>query len=144
LPGFLSEYEGTERVELGGGYWVEIKKCLSRTEYQKVQDLLGGGRQTVNMSGTRLMQMDVGASQEEMLFQSVTDWNLDDEAGVKWPLAPEKDKRANIRRLPASAFLTVFQACDELNGPRAGKEAAQFPEGAERGAEDGDDSPAGP
>jgi hypothetical protein len=143
LPGFLSEYEGTERVELGGGYWVDIKRCLSRAEYQRVQDLLGAGKQTINMSGTRLMQMDVGGSQEEMLFQSITDWNLDDENGVKWPLSPEKDKRANIRRMPASAFNDVFAACDELNGPRAGKEAAQFPEGPVDGAADGEEIPAG-
>jgi len=141
--GFLDSYEGEETVDVGNGYWIKVKKCLTRAEYQKVQDLLGGGRQTVNISGSRLASLDVGASQVEMLVQSVTDWNLDDADGTKWPLEPEKAKRGNISRLPAPVFLTVYKVCDELNGPREGKEAAQFPDEDLGGAEDGDRGSAG-
>ena len=138
--GFLtaSGYEGTEEIDLGNGYWVKIKKCISQAEYQKVQDHLGGGKMSVNMDGNRFAQMDVGASQVELVVASVVDWNLDDDNGEKWPLAPPVALKASLARLPAPAFMKVFKACDELNGPRKGTDAVSFPDGPVGGDPDGD------
>jgi hypothetical protein len=140
MPGFLaaSGYEGTEEIDLGNGYWVRIKRCISQAEYQKVQDHLGGGRMNVNMNGSRIAQMDVGASQVELVAASVEDWNLDDDNGEKWPLAPLPALKASIARLPSAAFMRIYQACDELNGPRKGTDAVSFPDGPVGGDQDGD------
>lgn len=144
MPGFLdaSGYEGTEEIDLGGGYWVKIKRCISQAEYQKVQDHLGGGKMNVNMNGNRFAQMDVGASQVELVAASITDWNLDDANGEKWPLTPLPALKASIARLPSPAFLKVYQACDELNGPRKGTDAVNFPDRPVGRDQDGDDGTA--
>ena len=140
MPGFLaaSGYEGTEEIDLGNGYWVKIKRCISQAEYQKVQDHLGGGKMNVNLNGSRFAQMDVGASQVELVAASITDWNLDDDNGEKWPLTPAVALKASIARLPSPAFLKLYQACDELNGPRKGTDAVSFPDGPVGGDQDGD------
>ena len=41
MPGFLAAYEGTERIPLPGGYWVDVKRCLSSAEYAPVELALG-------------------------------------------------------------------------------------------------------
>jgi hypothetical protein len=140
MPGFLSAsgYEGTEEIDLGNGYWVRIKRCISHAEYQRVQDHLGGGKMSVNMDGARFAQMDVGASQVELVAASVTDWNLDDDNGEKWPLTPPVALKASLARLPAPAFMKIYQACDELNGPRKGSDAVSFPDEPVGGDQDGD------
>lgn len=145
MPGFLavSGYEGTEEIDLGNGYWVKIKRCISQAEYQKVQDHLGGGKMSVNMDGARFAQMDVGASQVELVVASVVDWNLDDDNGGKWPLTPPVALKASLARLPAPAFMKIYQACDELNGPRKGTDAVSFPDGPVGRDQDGDDGAAG-
>lgn len=140
--GFLDSYEGTERIDLGEGWWIDVKKCLTSAEYQKVQAFFGAGKQTVNMNGKQFATIDPAAAQEELLFQSISDWNLTDAQDQPLPLSPEPARRASISRLPAPVFMQVYQRCDELNGPRSNEEAAQFPDGDLSGAEDGGDAPA--
>lgn len=145
MPGFLDAYEGVKRIELDGGYWIDVKLCLSSAEYRRVQVHLGAGRQTLSVSGSgdTSTQIDPSSAQDEMLFQSIADWNLDTDGKI-WPLAPDRERKASIARLPASVFMRVYQVCDELNGPRAGKEAARFPGPAVGGDPDGDDASASP
>lgn len=144
MPGFLDAYEGTERIDVGNGYWIDVKKCLSSQEYRKVQVYLGSGKQTLSVSGSgeAFAQIDPSSAQDEMLFQSITDWNLDSDGKI-WLLTPDKERKASINRLPVSVFMQVYQVCDELNGPRKGNEAAQFPDPAVSGDPDGDDAAAG-
>jgi hypothetical protein len=139
--GFLDTYEGTERIQLDDTYYVDVKKCLTQGEYKRVEAFYGAGKQTVTMNGKQFATIDPAAAQEELLVLSITDWNLTDAAGIVLPLAPDKDRRASIARLPKWAFIEVYQRCDELNGPR--KDAAQFPVPDLGGAEDGDGGAAG-
>lgn len=145
MPGFLDAYEGVKRIELGNGYWIDVKLCLSSAEYRRVQAHLGAGRQTLSVSGSgdTTTQIDPASAQDEMLFQSIADWNLDDD-GKPWPLSPASERKASIARLPASVHMQVYQVCDELNGPRQGKEAAQFPDEPVGGGPDGDSGPGEP
>jgi hypothetical protein len=150
MPGFLAAYEGTERIPLAGGYWVDVKKCLSSAEYAPVELALGS-RQHVSASakggGVQFTDIDTREAQIRMLVASITDWNLDDDhddpEGTKWALAPDKVKRANIERLPAKIRMQVYKRCDELNGPPEEAEQAAFPGEAERGDPDGDPGPGG-
>jgi hypothetical protein len=137
--GFLDSYEGEETVDVGNGYWIKVKKCLSSAEYKKVQAFFGAGRQTVTVGSSMSAQINPSAGQDELLLQSITAWNLDDADGTVWPLEPEKEKRASIGRLPSSVFMQIYQVCDEFNGPRKDAEAAQFPDEAVGGDPDGDD-----
>lgn len=146
MPGFLDTagYAGTTEIDLGHGYQVTVKNCLTSDEYAHVQQLLGNGRATVRLNGgPSAVSIDLPAAMREMAFRSVVTWNLDDEDGTPWPLEPEKDKRASVARLPYPVLQQVYEKCDELNSPRQGKDAAQFPGEALSGAEDGGGGAAG-
>lgn len=143
MPGFLSAYDGVERIDLGRDYWVDVKRCLSHFELQQAQAKMGAGRQTVETTGRQYATIDMNAFENEMIVLSVVDWNLDDENGGKWPLAPERALRQSVARLPAAVASQIFTRCNELNGPAPAREAAQFP-GEDLGGDPvGDGGPAG-
>ena len=151
MPGFLeaSGYEGTQRIDLGNGYWADVKKCLTTEEKARVDDLLGG-KQQVDVAGQRqYASMDYTASRREMVIQSLVAWNLTDPDGSTWLLLPESRptgkpypagslRRLSVGRLPAPVFEQIFAVCDELNSPRKGADAVTFPDGPVGGDPDGD------
>jgi hypothetical protein len=143
MGGFLSAYSGTRKVDLGDGYWVEIKECLSVVEKQRAEKALSSGP-VFDQNGRGTAQMDMPAFHTEMVVASVVAWNLDEEDGSIWALSPEPVKRKNIARLPAPVFDQVFQAVNELNGPQSAKERAQFPEPGVGGDPDGNRGAAEP
>lgn len=163
MPGFLqaSGYDGTEKIPLGNGYWAEVKKCLSAEEMTFVENVMGAGRQKIDVSngGRQFAELDLRASWTEMVVQSLVAWNIDDPDGTPWsldaggkfagrggenPYPPNCPRRHSIARLPDPTFKAIWQKCDELNSPRSGREAADFPEPDERGDQDGDAGAAGP
>lgn len=138
MPGFLSAYDGVEHIDLGRGYWVDVKKCLSHAELQQAQAKMGASRQTVE-ANRQYATVDMNAFETELLALSIVDWNLDDEHGEKWPLAPDRSRRASIARLPGPVASQIYQVCNELNGPKAKRDAAQFP-GEDLGGDSGGDA----
>jgi hypothetical protein len=138
MPGFLSRYSGTEKIDLGDGYWVEVKENLTTAEWQRVQTLLGAGKQSVDMRGRQFAQVDFGASQRELVVLSITDWNLDDDDENTLPLKPEKVLRSVVDQLPAEVFMKIYEVCDRTNKDRQGREAATFPDQAGAGGEERD------
>lgn len=161
LPGFLdaSGYGGTTRIPLGGGYWCDVKNSLSVAEKAFVDDCMGA-KQKVDVAGQRqFAELDISASRREMVIQSLVDWNVDDPDGTVWPLdagakfagrgnanpyPPGCPRRQSVERLPGPVFDVIWAKCDELDAPRSGREAADFPVPAERGDQDGDGRAAGP
>ena len=151
MPGFLAdfEYDGTTTIDLGKGYWVKVKNCLSEEEYGFVNNLLGG-KQRIDVAGQKqYAEMDYTASRQEMLVMSIVDWNITDPSGEVWPLLPEERqpgkpfpagslRRVSVGRLPSSVSSVIWAKCDELNAPRSSDEAAQFPDPAVSGDTDGD------
>lgn len=159
MPGFLSAYEGTERIDLGDGYWVDVKKSLSSKEYAPVENALGGtqridltaGQNGSKPSGRQSAVIDVRTGRTELVVASLVAWNLDDADGSVWPLDPDKPpykpgcgRRQSVDRLPESVFDRIWQRCDAMNGQPDPQEAATFPDPAERGDPDGDGGAAGP
>lgn len=142
MPGFLSAYDGVERIEFGRGYWVEVKQCLTHAELQLAQAKMGASRQTIDESGRRAT-VDMNAFETELIVLSLVDWNLDDDKGEKWPLAPDRARRDSVARLPGSVASAIFQRCNELNGPQSKREAATFPGEVVGGDPDGDPGAAG-
>lgn len=158
--GFLSAYEGEEEINLGRGYWVKVKKCLSTHEMEFVDAAMGSGRQKVDVSngGRQFAELDIRASWFELVVQSLVEWNLEDDGKTIWPLDagshPVKPgdnpyprgcpRRRSVNRLPDLVFKRIWAKCDELNSPQKGPEAASFPEQDELGDQDGDSGAAGP
>lgn len=119
---------------------MDVKRSLTSGEYEHVQRYLGNGAQAVRVDGPKVVNIDPGAAMREMLFRSVTAWNLDGAPypdGTVWPLEPDKARREAIASLPNSVLQTVYARCDEMNGPRTGEEAARFPGEPVVGAADG-------
>lgn len=147
LPGFLDAagYSGETEIPLAADYWVKVKNCLTSDEYARVQQLLGNGRAALRIDGggPSVVNIDLPAAMREMVSCSVTAWNIDDPDGRVWPLETDKDKRVSVARLPYPVLQQVYERCNELNSPRKGKEAAQFPGEGLGGAEDGDGGPPG-
>lgn len=153
--GFLAAYEGTERIDLGRGFWADVKKCLSTAEMGHVEATMGSGRQKVDVSngGRQFAELDIRASWLELVVQSLVEWNLtEDDDRTVWPLDagshPVKPgdnpyprgcpRRRSVNRLPDPVFKQIWKVCDELNSPQQGAEAASFPEQDELGDPDGD------
>jgi hypothetical protein len=157
MPGFLDDlgYGGTTRIDLGKDYWVDVKNCLTEEEIGFVNDLLGG-KQRVDVGQQRqYAEMNVTASRTETLVMAITDWNLTDESGEKWPLLPAERRpgqpypansarRFSVARLPAAVSTLIYEKVDALNALRTGQEAAQFPGEPVGGGADGDERSAGP
>jgi hypothetical protein len=133
-------YDGTETIDLGSGYWVKVKKCLTQDEKGRVDDLLGGKQRVDVGAKSQYAEMDYTASRTEMVVYSLDSWNLDDGNGevlslegvtdsrgrVAYP--PGCERRRSVAGLPAPVFDLVHEKCDELNSPRPDAEAATFPD----------------
>ena len=140
--GFLSAYAGTRRVDVGGGYWIEVKECLTAIEKHRAEKALASPM--LDMNGNGSAALDSPAFRTEMMCASIVGWNLDEDDGTVWLLAPDRAKRANIARLPASVFDTVYQVVDELNAPQSAAERSRFPAAGVGGDPDGDGRPGEP
>lgn len=164
MPGFLDDsgYSGTTKIDLGHGYWAEVKNCLSAEEMALVEGVLGAGKQKVDMLGgqRQFAEMDIRASWNELVVQSLAGWNLTEPDGrTVWPLdaggkfagrggenpyPPGCPRRQSVARLPDPAFKLIWQECDELNSPRKGADAVSFPDEPVGGGPDGGAGAAGP
>lgn len=141
MGGFLSAYSGTRRIDISGGYWIEVKDCLTVVEKHRSEKALTGNPTIDATSGRGTAQMDLTGFETELVTASIVGWNLDEEDGTPWALAPDRVKRANIARLPSPVFDTIFKVVNELNGPQPAKESAQFPDESGGGDPVGDGGP---
>lgn len=134
--GFLSAYSGTRKIDVGGGYWVEVKECLSAAEKQRAEDALS--KQSVNFQGQVGATIDMTSFHNVMMAAAIVGWNLDEDDGTPWALVPESAKRANIARLPAPVYDQIWTVVDDSNGPRERTDAVRFPDDGLGGDPDGD------
>ena len=141
--GFLSHYSGIQRIELGNDYWIDIKNCLTVMEKQRAESALASNP-VMDMNGRGSAKLDITAFSNEMVCASIVAWNLDNEDGTAWELAPDRAKRANIARLPAPVFDTVWKAVNELNGPQSKDDKVRFPVNGVGRDQDGDGGSAEP
>lgn len=115
---FLSNYDGVVRIDVGNGYWIDIKECLSRDEKRTAEGFMSrvGAVSDPNDDKKMITRAvpDLPRYRDELVIASIVDWNLDDEKGV-WRLEPASAKRANVGRLPDTVFDKVYKRADELN-----------------------------
>jgi hypothetical protein len=136
--GFLSAYATTKRIELDEHYFVVVKECLSMIEKQRAEKALGGSNPTIDMQGNGSARLDTAAFAVEMVAASIVEWNLDEDDGTAWALAPDNVKRRNLERLPAPVFDLIYQEVNALNGVRPKAEQVRFPAAGIGGDPDGD------
>lgn len=110
-------YGGTERVNIGHSYWIEIRTCLPHTAVKAADRKLHQVRGVADEKGKMqtVITPDLEASRDEKLFHSIVAWNLDEQDGSIWALAPDSAKRRNIDRLPDLVCRKILRRIDELN-----------------------------
>lgn len=147
--GFMSRYEGIERLDIGDGYWIAVKKCLSWAEAEDAER--AGVTMKVNPGSGRKpdeprtsISMDPETKLFEQVLASLVDWNLDDEDGHTWSLDWDREaekaakearrpnwkspRRKNLERLPRPVFEIVSQFVARANRAPSRDEAGSFPE----------------
>lgn len=144
--GFLSIYNQTDRVELGGGYYIDVKRFLSQAETARAEavrmskDIRSEMDEKTGNAKATVIQYDAQAYNVEILVAAIVDWNLDDEQGVSLQLPvyiPGKTtgedlanrvRRESIGRLPEFAVKRVLEQirANEKDGVDA-ESLAAFP-----------------
>lgn len=122
--GFLSAYEGTERVPVPhpetDEYWVELRKYLLHGATEKAALAL---QEMEMVAGRPQPAPNLRKSQDERLLASIVAWNIGDSpTGTPWPINLQ-----SIKRLPEPVFDVLHAKVEELNRPRTKQEQAQFP-----------------
>jgi hypothetical protein len=104
--GFLSLFDGVERVEVAEGYYVTLKKYLSNDDYTAAQNALLTSRQLVSGGGAAdkiSAKIDTAGYQQTLLFHAIEAWNLTDVNDVALPLNID-----SVKRLPQPTFLLLY------------------------------------
>lgn len=137
---FLDDYSGTERIDVGKGYWVDIKLCLSREEKRDANKYMSRMAAVQDDKTDKMVTRavpDIERYRDEVVLASIVDWNLDDKDGV-WQLSPPSAKRKNVNRLPEAVFDKVYKRANELNKSPEVDEQKTFRDDAEQRDHDAD------
>ena len=145
---YLSRYDETQRVELPGGFWVDVKKCLTGTQMRTIRGKqISRGIEDYkdpdtgkDMKRSVIVNIDADLYAYELAIASITDWNFESD-GKKWLLSPEPAKRAHYDLLDEADQDAIEAACVELNAEPTRKEGATFPGGSGGGVSTGEDVP---
>lgn len=145
--GFLDDEKisGTTKVDLGRGYWVELRNCLPREKVAVAEGLLTGATIVKQSEGTH--STNTAAYRTYLVCASVVSWNLDDGEGEQarvWQFNNDAAIRRGVDRLPEKYFQKLWLKVDELNQEDDEEEQAQFREGHDLGVQAGETGAAEP
>lgn len=113
--GFATKYEGTERIDLGDGYWVEVKKCLSWAESNEAEHAGLNFDMQPNMDDPKKTRtnivIDPEAKSFEQVLASIVAWNLADDGpatpenpegvrdAIPWPIERDRELEMAAKKL---------------------------------------------
>lgn len=128
--GFLSQYNGTEEVDLGDGYWVQVRKYLTAAQSAEAEHKLIQSKMTMDPSekdakASMETSMDTAAFSLEQAAQAVVKWNLTDEDNMTLPFDTVENRRLSIARLPAFVIQKIIKAVDQ-GGEKTPEDKATF------------------
>lgn len=162
--GYTSRYDALETIELGDGYKVQVKRCLTgdemdrcrretmkwRTELVKVPDGNGGFDEQWRAV---LANVDPTLLSKEWAIASIMEWNIDDAEGKVLPLhcqnhqRPEAScascetiRRTNFGLLTYPDQEKIEEVVGGFNAEPTREETVRFPEGRESSTSTGDDA----
>lgn len=148
--GYTSRYEGTQKIELSDGYWVEVRLCLTGQQFENCRKRLVTYRiiSTDEGWGATLDRVDPAGLSREIAVASLVSWNIDDDEGNILPLiatdadgkelGPDHEQTIALKRTQYGLLTPVDQDKVEevvmrLNELPTKQEAATFPEGRSGG-----------
>jgi hypothetical protein len=134
MGGFLSLYDETDRIDLGGGYYVDIRRYLSDEDDERATRALTKpqlrttttqNKETDSSEVTSTIDYDQSAYSRVLISSAVIGWNLTDRDGNPLPLAPDAARVASIKSLPVFATKKILAKIKENEG-RTDSELATF------------------
>lgn len=150
--GYTSKHSEVDQIDLGDGWWVKVKRCLTVAESEVAERALvtmtitqrgnaqqaaknGRGPSAVPAKGgvavddrpTMNATPDVYSNIHEQVIASIVEWNLTDDDDQPLPLVPEATKRLSIGLLSQADFDTIAAHVRKQNRGADREEEAQFP-----------------
>lgn len=151
MPGFLSKYEGTDRILIDEEYWVDVLKCLTEVQsrdaekagmaFAMVQDPDPRKPDKLKTEAT----IDPEAKGFEQVLASLVAWNLTDGDGNPLPLDYDRDyeqaaraqyggrgnawkskRRLSLERLPKPVFDLLVREVGRANLAPTREETKSF------------------
>ena len=156
--GFMARYEGTTRIDLGDGYWVDVKKVLTYAESEAAEKAgLSFHTNDPTQSPDGAVHTKVAIEPQARLFEqvlsSIVGWNLDEPDGTIWSTAYNRELekgqiekfgkvgerwkmplRKNLERLPKPEYDLIAAIVGKANSEPTKEEVATFHAGSELGA----------
>jgi predicted ThiF/HesA family dinucleotide-utilizing enzyme len=105
---FFADEKDVERVDLGDGAWVDIKKELSYGEYQNVVSSFAD--MEAGVSGRPNMKYNIARGNLMMMEKFIVAWSITDDSGNTVPVTKE-----NITRLKRSVADTIMEVINKNN-----------------------------
>lgn len=145
MTDFWTMYDGTDRIQLGQGIWVDVKKSLTTEESKASEKALISTTFNEKKPDKPDIAIDATASLFEQVLVSIVDWNLPPRDGKAFDLDHDPDnekltgrpspRRLSLQRLPASVYDEIAKVVGRNNAGMPRAQEATFPDGGELGAE---------
>ena len=130
MASYLSRRAKIERVDLGDGFWVEVKTHLSYGESKDAKRaLIHATMKMVGEDQETTADIDTVEYQQAKVFAAIVAWNLTDDAGIELPLSPESARLASINLLDDADFDKIAAAVEGIKDkkPKGGETEKKFP-----------------
>jgi hypothetical protein len=145
MTDFWSHYDGTERIQLGGGIWIDVKKSLTADEAKAGEDALVSTTFNEKKPDKPDIAIDPNAMLFEQVVASIVDWNLPPRDGKAFELDHDpvnerltnrpSPRRQAILRLPSPIYDELAKVVGRLNAGLSSQQEATFQGDGERGTE---------
>lgn len=112
--GFLSKFKGTEKLDLGDGYFIELKQHLSTLDTAYLRELESEVIFTYEGNDKTARAPKLSEAQFERVVCSVASWNLTDDNDQLLPYATKPLIRQSLEKLPDVVYTKILQAVNEL------------------------------
>jgi hypothetical protein len=144
MPDFWSHYDGTERIELGGGIWIDVKKSLTADEARAGENALVSTTFNEKKPDKPDIAIDPNAMLLEQVVASIVDWNIPPRDGKPFELDHDpvnerltnrpSPRRQAILRLPSAIYDELAKVVGRLNAGLNSAQEASFQGDGDGGA----------
>lgn len=107
----------SERIDLGDGEWIEVKKELTVGE---TKEILSRSTKYVTVDGSVVGVTDASVLDVELVLAYLVGWSARDEKGVSLPLS-----RATLLAQSRSNYQTISRAINKHNSERVKEKNVQ-------------------
>jgi hypothetical protein len=126
MAGYLSRHNAPVRVELGDGFWVEVKTHLTHGETKAAKKaLMKATMRLVDDEQETSAEIDMVEYQQAKAFAAILAWNLTDLEGVVLPLSPDEAKLTSIDLMDDDDFDKVMAEIEGIKKDKKKGSAAE-------------------